>query len=88
MDPEELAEKYLEFRNRFFSYSSIIQRGYAQVRVAPLIYLGANLASRKTTKLMKEHFQNHSNWLRDHKKPTVWHSDTMQVDFEKNRLDT
>jgi hypothetical protein len=56
------------------------------VRVAPLIYLGANLASRKTTKLMKEHFQNHSNWLREQKsiptlnrtkEPAYWHSDEL-----------
>jgi len=74
MDPEELAEKYLDFRNRFFSYSSIIQRGYAQVRVAPLVYLGANLAYRKTTKRMKEHFRNYFNWLHEQKK----HSNSRQ----------
>ncbi|MCK5551857.1 MAG: B12-binding domain-containing radical SAM protein, partial [Deltaproteobacteria bacterium] len=81
MDPEELAEKYLEFRNRFFSYSSFIRRGYAQLRVAPLIYFGANLVYRKTTRLMKEHFRNYFNWLRKQesfpipdgmKSPTVW----------------
>ncbi|NIN01147.1 MAG: DUF4070 domain-containing protein, partial [candidate division Zixibacteria bacterium] len=64
MDPEELAEKYLDFRNRFFSYSSIIRRGYAQLRVAPLTYLGMNLAIQRTTKLMEEHFRNYSKWLR------------------------
>ncbi|MFB0521568.1 MAG: hypothetical protein ACETWD_09100, partial [Desulfatiglandales bacterium] len=64
MDPEELAERYLDFRNRFFSYSSILQRGYAQLRVAPLVYLCSNLLYRKTTKLMKEHFRNYSKWLR------------------------
>jgi radical SAM superfamily enzyme YgiQ (UPF0313 family) len=83
MDPEELAEKYLDFRSRFFSYSSIIQRGYAQLRVAPHIYLFANLAYRKTTKLMKEHFRNYSDWLRQQKgvptletikTPPVWQS--------------
>jgi radical SAM superfamily enzyme YgiQ (UPF0313 family) len=64
MDPEELAERYLDFRNRFFSYSSILQRAYAQLRVAPLVYLCTNLLYRKTTKLMKEHFRNYSKWLR------------------------
>jgi radical SAM superfamily enzyme YgiQ (UPF0313 family) len=64
MDPEELGEKYLDFRNRFFSYSSIIQRGYAQLSVAPVVYLAANIAYRKTTKLMEEHFRNYSKWLR------------------------
>jgi len=81
MDPEELAEKYLEFRNRFFSYSSFIKRGYAQLRVAPFIYLGANIVYRKTTRLMKEHFRNYFTWLRQQesfpipngmKSPTVW----------------
>jgi radical SAM superfamily enzyme YgiQ (UPF0313 family) len=81
MDPEELAEKYLEFRNRFFSYSSFIKRGYAQLRVSPFIYFGSNLVYRKTTRLMKEHFRNYFNWLRQQesfpipdgmKSPTVW----------------
>lgn len=67
MAPEELAEKYLDFRNRFFSYASIVQRGYAQLHVAPLVYLGASFAYRKTTKLMKDHFRNYSNWLGQHK---------------------
>ncbi|NVL93192.1 MAG: B12-binding domain-containing radical SAM protein [Desulfobacterales bacterium] len=72
MDPEELAERYLDFRNRFFSYSSIMQRGYAQFRVAPLVYLGTNLVYRKTTRLMEEHFRNYSNWLRQQKRtPTL-----------------
>ncbi len=64
MEPEELAERYLDFRNRFFSYSSIIQRSYAQFRVAPLVYLGSNLVYHRTTRLMKEHFRNYSKWLR------------------------
>ena len=63
----KLAEKYLDFRNRFFSYSSIIQRGYDQLRVAPLMYLGMNLAYRKTTRLLKEHFRGYFNWLRERK---------------------
>ncbi len=68
MDPQELAEKYLEFRNRFFSHSSFIQRGFAQLRVAPFVYFGANLVYRKTTRLMKEHFRTYFNWLREYKK--------------------
>ena len=96
MEPEELAERYLDFRNRFFSYSSILQRGYAQFRVAPLVYLGSNLVYRKTTRLMKEHFRNYSNWLRQEKRtptldmitgPTGWPPRTMQIHFEKNRVD-
>jgi radical SAM superfamily enzyme YgiQ (UPF0313 family) len=68
MEPEELAEKYLDFRKRFFSCASIMQRGYAQLHVAPLIYLGSNLAYRKTTKLMKEHFDNYFKWLHRQKR--------------------
>jgi radical SAM superfamily enzyme YgiQ (UPF0313 family) len=72
MEPEELAEKYLDFRNRFYSYSSIIQRGYAQLRVTPIVYFPANIAYRKTTKRMKKHFLNYFNWLRQQKRvPTL-----------------
>jgi radical SAM superfamily enzyme YgiQ (UPF0313 family) len=67
MEPEELAEKYLDFRESFFSWSSIIRRGYGQLRVAPLMYLGMNLAYRKTTELLKEHSRNYFNWLRGQK---------------------
>lgn len=67
MDPEELVEKHLDFRNKFFSYSSVIQRGYAQLRVALLIYLGVNLAYRTTTKRLKGHFCDYFNWLRQQK---------------------
>jgi radical SAM superfamily enzyme YgiQ (UPF0313 family) len=68
MEPEELAEKYLDFRKRLFSSASILRRGYAQLRVAPLIYLGSNLGYRKTTKSMKEHFENYFQWLRQQKR--------------------
>jgi radical SAM superfamily enzyme YgiQ (UPF0313 family) len=64
MAPEELTEKYLDFRRKFFSYSSIIRRGYAQLRVAPLIYLGMNVAYRKTTRLLEEHYREYFRWLR------------------------
>jgi radical SAM superfamily enzyme YgiQ (UPF0313 family) len=71
MEPEELAEKYLDFRKRFFSYASIIKRGYAQWRVAPLIYFGSNLGYRKTTEYMKEHFKNYFQWLRQQKRAPI-----------------
>ena len=63
MGPEELAEKYLDFRHRFFSYSSIARRGYTQLGVAPVMYLGINLAYRKTTALLKTHFRSYFRWL-------------------------
>jgi radical SAM superfamily enzyme YgiQ (UPF0313 family) len=64
MSPEELAEKYLDFRSKVSSYASIMKRSYAQLHVAPLAYLGMNLAYRKGTKLVKIHFENYFRWLR------------------------
>ena len=64
MEPEELAEKYLDFRDKFFSCSSMMHRAYAQLSVAPAIYLGINLAYRKRTKLLKQYFRNYFEWLR------------------------
>jgi radical SAM superfamily enzyme YgiQ (UPF0313 family) len=68
MEPEELAEKYLDFRSRFFSYSSMLKRLWAQLRVKPLIFLGMNLAYRKTTKHLREHYQRYFEWLREHRR--------------------
>jgi radical SAM superfamily enzyme YgiQ (UPF0313 family) len=71
MGPEELAGKYLDFRKKFFSYSSIFRRGWAQLRVAPLIYLGMNLAYRGTTKQLKERHRKYFEWLRQHRSAPV-----------------
>jgi radical SAM superfamily enzyme YgiQ (UPF0313 family) len=68
MEPEELAEKYIKFRKDFCSYSSIIRRAYAQLRVTPLVFLGTNIAYRKTTKLLEDHFTNYFRWLRNQKR--------------------
>lgn len=65
MQPEEMAEKYLEFRRNFFSYFSIVRRVYYQLRVAPLISLGINYAQRKTTKILEEHYRRYFHWLYD-----------------------
>jgi hypothetical protein len=70
MTPEELAERYLEFRNRLFSHSSIVQRGFAQIGVAPLVYFFSNFAHRWNTKLMKNGFHNYFNWLNQQKAAT------------------
>jgi len=67
MGPEELAERYMDFRRRFFSFSSILKRGLPQLRVAPLIYVGMNLAYRKTTRLLESHYREYFNWLRKNK---------------------
>jgi radical SAM superfamily enzyme YgiQ (UPF0313 family) len=85
MNPEELAEKYLDFRDKFFSYSSILRRGPAQLRVSPVVYLGANMAYRKTTRIMKGHFRNYFEWLKQQK--TVSVQDRTEITTEK-RLQT
>jgi len=71
MSPEELAEKYLDFRDRFFSWSSILRRSYVNLRISPFIYLGASVAYRKTTKVMKGHFRNYFKWLDQQKTAAV-----------------
>jgi len=67
MEPEELAENYINFRKRFFSCSSIFHRSFSQLRVAPLMFLGMNLAYRKTTKLLKKRHRVYFEWLRRQK---------------------
>jgi radical SAM superfamily enzyme YgiQ (UPF0313 family) len=67
MEPAELSEKYLDFRTRFFSYTSMLRRGYAQLGVSPLIYLGSNLAYHRTTRVMKQHFRKYFSWLNQQK---------------------
>jgi len=74
MDPEELTEKYLDFQDRFFSASSIIRRGLDQLRVAPLAYLGMNLAYHKGMRLQREHSRQYFRWLRQNRgAPTTAH---------------
>jgi len=64
MTPEELTEGYLEFRRRLFSWSSIAHRAAAQWRVAPLAYLGMNLACRRGTMVEEERSRGYFRWLR------------------------
>lgn len=64
MEPEELTEKYLDFRERFYSFSSIFRRAPAQLRVAPLIYLGTNMAYRLTTREHRKRARDYFKWLR------------------------
>jgi radical SAM superfamily enzyme YgiQ (UPF0313 family) len=71
MEPEELAEKYFDFRKQFYSYSSIVRRAWAQLSVAPLSYLGMNLAFRKTTRLYQERSRRYFRWLRQENNVTT-----------------
>jgi radical SAM superfamily enzyme YgiQ (UPF0313 family) len=63
MSPEELAEKYIDFRRRFLSWSSIAQRLPAQWNVLPWAYLGMNLALRQATGRQEQRFQEYFTWL-------------------------
>jgi radical SAM superfamily enzyme YgiQ (UPF0313 family) len=64
MEPEELAQKYLDFRRKFFSYHSILRRGWGGLRTMPLLYIGMNIAFRNSTKLIEERYRQYFRWLR------------------------
>ena len=64
MAPEELAEKYLEFGSRFFSYSSVLRRAHAQWCVAPIVYLCMNRILHKSIKLERNYVRDYFRWLR------------------------
>jgi radical SAM superfamily enzyme YgiQ (UPF0313 family) len=69
MDAEELAERYLGFRRDLFSCWSILRRAWAQLGVAPLVYLGMNIAYRGTTRELEEHYRRYFRWLRARETP-------------------
>ena len=60
---EDLVEGYLRFRKRLFSYGGILRRFPAQLGVEPIPFLGSNLAFRRTTRLLEEHYHRYFNWL-------------------------
>jgi len=64
MQPEELSEKYWDFRKRFYSLSSIWPRVWAQVRSNPLLLLWLNLGFRKRTHVYWERSREYYKWLR------------------------
>ena len=64
MQPEELSEKYWDFRKRFYSMSSIWPRVWAQVRSNPLLLLWLNLGFRKMTHIYWERSKEYYKWLR------------------------
>lgn len=63
MSPEELSEKYLDFRRRFLSLSSIARRLAAQPGILSLVFLGMNLALRQATKRQANRFREYFAWL-------------------------
>lgn len=67
MTPEELAERYIDFRRRFFSWSSIAHRLSAQWRALPLVGLAFNVAFQRATQGQERRFREYFAWLRDSK---------------------
>ena len=65
MAPEELAERYLDFRRRFFSYASILQRMPPNLRTHPAMFLGMNLALHSTTGSLATRSARYFQWLRE-----------------------
>ncbi len=63
MSPEELAERYIDFRRRFLSLSSIAKRLPAQRGVMPMVFLGMNLALRQATCRQARRFREYFAWL-------------------------
>jgi radical SAM superfamily enzyme YgiQ (UPF0313 family) len=60
---EELMEGYMRFRQHLFSMKGILLRLAAQFGVAPVAYLGSSLGFRRTTGLLKEHYDGYKDWL-------------------------
>ncbi len=63
MSAAELAERYLRFRKELFGLRSICRRLLPQIPMAPRIYVGLNLAFRRTTTLLEEHYRRYFRWL-------------------------
>jgi len=72
MEPAELSEKYLDFLRRFFSWGSILKRSWAQWRVAPLVYLGMNLAFRGRARVRRKRFREYFRWLGERRAKPTW----------------
>ncbi len=64
MSVEELGEKHLAFCREFLSWSSIARRLPAQLGNMPLLYLGMNLAMRRSMKHLEHRQRDYLNWLR------------------------
>jgi radical SAM superfamily enzyme YgiQ (UPF0313 family) len=75
MTPEELSEKYLDFRDKFFSISSIMRRFPAQIMVHPLVYLGMNYSYRGTTKELRGLTSDYFKWLHSQPRQPVRRED-------------
>ncbi len=65
MSAAELAERYMQFRKEVFGLESICRRLLPHVAVAPRIYVGLNMAFRRTTTLLEEHYRRYFRWLEE-----------------------
>ena len=60
---EALMEGYMQFRQHLFSMKGIFLRAAAQFGVAPVAFLGSNFGFRRTTRLLKQHYDGYKAWL-------------------------
>jgi radical SAM superfamily enzyme YgiQ (UPF0313 family) len=60
----ELAEGYLKFRESVFSLWGIGRRLPTGLWACPLLFLHVNLALRRVTSRLRDHYKNYFGWLR------------------------
>ncbi len=65
MQPEELAEKYFDFRDKFYSLSSIWQHTRAQVKSRRFLTLVLNLGFHRMTGVHRARSRDYFKWLND-----------------------
>ncbi len=65
MEPEELSEKYFDFRKKFYTLSNIWQHTRGQVKSRRLLTLAVNLGYRQTTNIYRARSRAYFKWLRD-----------------------
>jgi len=63
MQPEELSEKYFDFRDEFYSLSSIWERAWAQVKMRQWLTLWVNLGFRRMTGVYRIRSHGYFKWL-------------------------
>lgn len=88
---EELTEKYLDFREKFFSIGSIMGRFPAQIGVHPLVYLGMNISFRSTSRKLRYRMDKYLKWVSSENKRALRREDLVfetpeQVRTEESAL--
>ncbi len=64
MEPEELAERYLDFMRRIFSWPSIVRRSRGWMRSMPWVILGGNYLKHMNVPRMKRRYKAYFEWLK------------------------